>query len=115
MTKQPFPSDNQDKFLLRLPEGMRERIKAAADKNSRSMNSEIVAALEDKFPVIDPDLVPLVDFVSRVLPDESMEMHLFFARRLLPELYQALARVADVPASLNESLAYQSDTEKKRA
>lgn len=104
-----------DKFMLRLPDGMRERIKAAADKNSRSMNSEIVAALEDKFPVIDPDLVPLVDFVSRVLPDESREMHLFFARRLLPELYQALSRVTDAPASPTEAIAYQNDTEKKRA
>lgn len=39
-----------DKFMLRLPDGMRDRIKAAADANNRSMNAEIVAALEDKFP-----------------------------------------------------------------
>lgn len=39
-----------DKFMLRLPDGMRDRIKVAADRNGRSMNSEIVAALEDKFP-----------------------------------------------------------------
>lgn len=46
MSKQPFPSDLQDKFMLRLPEGMRDRIKAAADRNNRSMNAEIVLALE---------------------------------------------------------------------
>lgn len=40
----------QDKFMLRLPKGMRERIKSAADANGRSMNSEIVAALYDWFP-----------------------------------------------------------------
>ena len=40
-----------DKFMLRLPEGMRERIKAAADANSRSMNAEIVATLETEYPV----------------------------------------------------------------
>lgn len=39
-----------DKFMLRLPDGMRERIKVAAETNNRSMNSEIVAALEEKFP-----------------------------------------------------------------
>lgn len=36
--------------MLRLPDGMRDRIKAAAEKNNRSMNAEIVAALEEKYP-----------------------------------------------------------------
>ena len=40
----------QDKFMLRLPDGMRERIKAVAEANNRSMNSEIVATLEEKYP-----------------------------------------------------------------
>lgn len=35
-----------DKFMLRLPDGMRDRIKAAAEHNNRSMNAEIVMALE---------------------------------------------------------------------
>lgn len=40
----------KDRYMLRLPDGMRDRIKAAAEANSRSMNAEIIAALEDKFP-----------------------------------------------------------------
>ena len=36
-----------DKFMLRLPEGMREQIKAIADRSGRSMNAEIVVALSD--------------------------------------------------------------------
>lgn len=40
-----------DKFMLRLPDGMRDRIKAAAEANGRSMNAEIVATLEEKYPV----------------------------------------------------------------
>lgn len=39
----------QDKYVLRLPDGLRERIKTAAEKTNRSMNAEIVARLED-FP-----------------------------------------------------------------
>lgn len=35
-----------DQFPLRMPDGMRDRIKAAADANGRSMNSEIIAQLE---------------------------------------------------------------------
>ena len=52
-----------DKFMLRLPDGMRERIKAAADRNNRSMNAEIVAALEDRYPA--PMLADDVDRAHR--------------------------------------------------
>lgn len=38
-------SDN-DKFMLRLPQGWREVIKVRAAQNRRSMNQEILAALE---------------------------------------------------------------------
>ncbi|NLS03582.1 Arc family DNA-binding protein [Rhizobium sp. P32RR-XVIII] len=34
-----------DKFVIRLPDGLREEIKAAAKENGRSMNTEIVARL----------------------------------------------------------------------
>lgn len=39
----------QDKYVLRLPDGMRERIRAAAEENNRSMNAEILARLEETF------------------------------------------------------------------
>lgn len=38
-----------DKFMLRLPDGMRDLIKQAAHENGRSMNSEIVHRLEMSF------------------------------------------------------------------
>jgi len=37
---------DSDKFVLRLPDGMRDRLKAEAEKNKRSLNAEIVARLE---------------------------------------------------------------------
>jgi hypothetical protein len=40
---------DSDKFMLRLPDGMRKRIKAEAEANRRSMNAEIVARLEWTF------------------------------------------------------------------
>ena len=43
------PSRKLDQYIVRLPDGMRERVKAAADYNARSMNAEIVAALERHF------------------------------------------------------------------
>lgn len=36
----------QDKYLLRLPDGWRDAIKVEAKKNHRAMNSEILAAIE---------------------------------------------------------------------
>ncbi|WP_082259661.1 Arc family DNA-binding protein [Gilliamella sp. Nev5-1] len=42
-----FPSQVQDKFTVRFPEGMRDKIAEQAKKNNRSMNSEIIYMLED--------------------------------------------------------------------
>lgn len=39
-------SRNAEKFVVRLPKGMRELIASASRSNRRSMNSEIVAVLE---------------------------------------------------------------------
>jgi hypothetical protein len=51
--KMPAPSDVADKFMLRMPEGMRDRIAEEAAKNKRSMNAEIVARLEETFQADD--------------------------------------------------------------
>jgi len=48
MSKKPIQP--QDKYVLRLPDGLRDRIKAYADHQGRSMNSEIVRILEREFP-----------------------------------------------------------------
>lgn len=45
MTK--YPSQMQDKFNLRFPDGMRDAIAERAKKNGRSMNSEIVQIIQD--------------------------------------------------------------------
>lgn len=48
MDKKPqdTPSRHADKYIVRFPEGMRDRIAAAADASGRSMNAEIVQRLE---------------------------------------------------------------------
>lgn len=56
----------QDKYILRLPDGMRAEIKAAAERNKRSMNAELLARLAS---AMDPDALALLDqFAMRVLP-----------------------------------------------
>ncbi|AWT18064.1 Arc family DNA-binding protein [Klebsiella pneumoniae] len=40
------PVREYDKFMLRFPDGMRDAIADRAKRNGRSMNSEIIAALD---------------------------------------------------------------------
>lgn len=50
-------AQNQDKFIVRLPTGLRDRIRLAAETNHRSMNAEVVALLEENYPAPAPDQV----------------------------------------------------------
>lgn len=44
-----FKSRALDKFIVRLPDGMREKLAAAARANNRTMNAELVSRLEQSF------------------------------------------------------------------
>lgn len=41
-----YDSRTADKFVLRLPEGLRDRINVAAERNHRSMNGEMIARID---------------------------------------------------------------------
>lgn len=45
MTK--YPSQMQDKFNLRFPDGMREKVALMAQRNGRSMNAELIKIIEE--------------------------------------------------------------------
>lgn len=83
-----------DKFMLRLPDGMRDRIKAAAEANNRSMNAEIVAVLEREYPVPEPR-------------DEIHEQY----KRIVERLTHSISQAKDVQekkrlaAEANEAIA----------
>lgn len=77
-----------DKFMLRLPDGMRDRIKAAADANSRSMNAEILVALnmylgianEKESDLLDPDTfdltgLPQEEQLRRIVQNSAKTMY----------------------------------------
>ncbi|CQQ97206.1 transcriptional regulator [Yersinia enterocolitica] len=42
-----YPSQNQDKFTVRFPDGMRPALAKRAENNERSMNSEIIQILDN--------------------------------------------------------------------
>ena len=79
---------DSDKFMLRLPDGMRERVRIEAEKNNRSMNAEVVARLDDSFVltkkddhfalVLDLSRVGEIDYESQL----NRITELLFAKRL---------------------------------
>lgn len=75
---------DSDKFMLRLPEGMRQAIKEAAIKSGRSMNAEIVHRLE-------------ASFRSSSIPSDAfefiMERDKIAAAQVADLLYAALAKI----------------------
>lgn len=86
-----FPSRSLDKIIIRVPDGMRDRIKRAADANGRSMNAELLVLLERAYP-----------------PEGSVEKHL-----------QEIAKIIQAsPADQNDAwgdvitklLAFQKET-----
>ncbi len=67
MEKKPYPSEMQERFIVRLPDGMRDRIADAAKAAGRSMNAEIVARLQSTFK---PEQAKL-DFGPASVEEES--------------------------------------------
>ncbi|HGN0026455.1 TPA: Arc family DNA-binding protein [Proteus mirabilis] len=57
-----------ERFTVRMPTGMREEIAKIADKNGRSMNSEIIKILQE---AIDKELHP-----EKCIPDETLAIKL---------------------------------------
>lgn len=45
MARGDYPSTKQDQYMVRFPDGMRDELKALAEKSGRSMNTEIISRL----------------------------------------------------------------------
>lgn len=62
--REKYPSEEAERFQVRMPPGLRDRIKWYSERNGRSMNAEIVATLEDKYPPPGIDVEILASFLS---------------------------------------------------
>jgi plasmid stability protein len=47
--RKPYPSEQQDRLIIRFPDGMRDRIAVLAKANGRSMNAEVISMIEASF------------------------------------------------------------------
>jgi hypothetical protein len=64
----PYPSQIADRFLLRLPDGMRDRIANAARANQRTMTAEIVLRLQRS---LDTEDFEMPAFLRPAPPEEA--------------------------------------------
>jgi hypothetical protein len=72
VTKKPrkSPGRGSDQFVIRLPEGMRDRIAKLAMANGRSMNAELVDRLEKS--LVDSDSLKVLEATVADLWEEVM-------------------------------------------
>lgn len=101
-----YSSRSADKFVVRLPPGMRERIADVAKKLHRSMNSEIISRLEASLPI--DSSVELGDSDSTHLSTQESRLIEVF-RSLAPHQRAALMEIISIPAAGNTTTAAAND------
>lgn len=94
-----YPSQLQDKFNLRFPDGMRDVIADRAKQNGRSMNSEIIARLNATISYDDYGRSPsgFQDVREVVLSYKS-------------QVEEMSARLDDAYSKLEQSITLDKDT-----
>lgn len=88
------------KFVLRLPSDMREKVVEAAGRYRRSINSEIVARLEQSFSEgseaeVAPPLHPHLEHILRNRLDETEQRLIVGFRQLGQKKREALLHLLD--------------------
>lgn len=113
MARGDFPSSKQEQFVLRFPAGMRDRIKAAAEENGRSMNAEIIARLEASLePGADKD--EQIEWLHDYLESQAQERQKLYEAlnsqdRILQELKSSHLTVTILARSIGEMILTEGD------
>ena len=70
--RKPSPSELQDRIIVRLPDGMRDRLAELAKSHNRSVNAEVVSCLEVLLSRVKKPL--LVDIENKAEADMTLEL-----------------------------------------
>lgn len=84
------PSNYLDHLNLRLPDGLRDRIRRAARRNGRSMNAEVVNLLETTYPDMPFDAqaaIELIDYIEDAKDDADAAARIAKVKAKLAEAY----------------------------
>lgn len=103
MAEKKYPSETQDRFIVRFPDdAMRARIAAEAEKNGRSMNSEIISRLQDSFSSTG-DLAERVQWVNDGLNDRMADLKAELDRAVA--LVESYKRIEAISSGTTAALA----------
>lgn len=114
MEKLPQDSESRhaDKYIVRFPDGMRDRLKEAAHANGRSMNAEIIARIQLTF-----DQDPALGFMTpnqrkAILGSPELEERLV---ERLSEKLKAAVKEAWSAEQINRFANWQAEEQGKKA
>lgn len=77
--KDKYPSDSADRFIVRMSPGTRDQVAALARKNKRSMNSEILAAIQGH---LEPKTTAAADLIGPLAKSFAAEVGKVFKQAL---------------------------------
>lgn len=106
-----YPSQTADRFLLRLPEGMRARIAESAAANNRTITKEMVLRLQASFEPSDTEQLRALQLAvaraqveSLAAQREAMQYSMalmYIAGRIPPEVLADAPAISDLLKKLN--------------
>ena len=82
-TRNLYPSELQDRLIVRFPDGMRDKLAALAKANGHSMNAEVIRRLQASFEADQNSQVP--DFTKEGTDQLIRETH-----KMVSALYDAV-------------------------
>lgn len=104
MLNKIFATMTEKKIQVRMPESLRVSIEAAAERNGRSMNSEIVECLKNGIPDVSEHLLGVNASLTQMYPNEDLKLAFL---RLMPACQKALTDEMSVLLSLLQIRAAQ--------
>lgn len=120
MVKEKYPSDKQDQFMIRFPDGMRDKLKELASINGRSLNAEIIDLIQTalEWPTVKVP-APLREEALEVLPFDVLdsiedEIKLFAVQRLATTIENLKASRGNLYKTLMDMLDHVPEDERER-
>lgn len=97
MSDEKYPSQLAERFQIRMPDGLRDRIRESAEAHSRSMNAEILSRLEAGFEIT-PRLRRELEMKDQIIANLELQIE------KLRELDQVRAESIAALSAANERL-----------
>ena len=101
-----YPSQLAERFQVRMPTGLRDRIAKAAAQNRRSMNAEILDTLETQYPEPPTTEDAIKEILSTLPLIKALKTGESLSRlsEQLDDLMLDIWIMGDIPASAKEDL-----------